>query len=454
MGCMGTNMAHQVHNIPWTTLSSCLTWRLSNRCEGGAADLHLNPRRDRGKKLTHFTTAFARNIHEHAECEIRKHADDNGPPPAPDEVVVDDDTAALIAPIIKRWRQFVEYRLGINNNWLGACSHQSDGCGCVLPRARRKMAAFTEVFHAQDCYSHMHVKSSGFFNLEVFTAMLLHGQMQALFRICSHPEVALQTWWEERECQCSEDFGWFRVSSFALDAYILLNVLLHFPQTWQKGQADYRRLKTYQEVVYRITKASVDELPAYPHRRFFGIVDDQFKENDGWDSPHSRARWLRPKSSRRWRDPEGKSQGSVLGHIPYEAFVDLNQVSEYLPSSQDVSHVRWILCKKGLPTEVANMILQEARYHAQRRHPVPDDPLHSANSDELRKYLTYNWQLITRSAALGARMGMQIDWEQEVARSLLRLFGCSCKNHETPSLIDYEASIDWDASRHGIIKFL
>lgn len=432
-------MTHQAHNIPWTLLSSNLSWRLSNPCKTDATDLHLRFRPDQGKKLTYFANAFARTIREHGDCERKKNP--SYEPPDLDEVVVPDHVAKKIATTVRRWRDQSPRLHKVRDGrqacpeMLGLCSHENEECLCALPYKTRKMKAFLGEFRPNDCYKFWEQNGEAFFNVEVFETLLLYGEMDVLFKICSNRGSDLKTWWQRQECYCNPwSLGWKSISHLALDVYLLLNTIYHFPEIWDAsplGQKDYRRMRSYQRLVYRVTGQAWTGPAMYPHRQFFGIKDNQFGR--AWRS-----------NSKQWSHLTKRfgKQASPMGHIPYEEFLLHEETVGYEASPSDVSHVRWILCEKGLPIEIANLILGTASYSGKRRLPVPHDPFHPGNQNELAKHLKYCWQLIVRTEAIGRALGMEIDWETEISLSVIRHFDCSCCSQETPRLYkrDYNES--------------
>lgn len=431
-------MAHQAHNIPWTFLSSNLSWRLSNPCKTDTTDLHLRFRPDQGRKLTHFAKAFARTIREHGDDERKKLPQYETPDL--DEVVVPDRVARKIAPTVRRWRDESPHRYhqrgsyGKGDRNLALCSHEDGDCLCALPLKTRKMEAFLGRFRSNDCYRFYNENGEAYFNIELFGTLILYGEMDVVFRICSHPDNHLKTWWRRQECYCNPwILGWKAIAQLAMDTYILLNTIHHFPDLWNGsplGQKDYRRMRSYQRLVYETTGPTWPGPVTYPHRQFFGIKDNQF-DRFGSSLGSTAKRWPHLKKL------YGK-EASFLGHLPYEEFLLYRETVGYEASPSEVSHVRWILCKKGLPIELANLILDMASYNGQRRLPVPHDPFHLGNREELADHLKYCWQLIVRSEAVGKALGMEIDWEAQVSLSIIRHFNCTCCSHETPRLYDFD----------------
>jgi hypothetical protein len=160
------------------------------------------------------------------------------------------------------------------------------------------------------------------------------------------------------------------------------------------------------------------DIPTEPHRRFFGIVEKQFHE-----SPRLR-------DQKRWESVPGYSSD----WFPYglisidELLVSESDIADvgYLPTASDVRHVRWILCDRGLPVELAISVMEAADYRQKRRLNIPHDPLHPENRDQLLSYLEYCWRLMLNCDIMAKSIGMKIPWRHEISSSLVDLIGCQC----------------------------
>lgn len=160
----------------------------------------------------------------------------------------------------------------------------------------------------------------------------------------------------------------------------------------------------------------LSDVIAHPHRRFFGIDNDQFGH---FKLEINKEHWLY------WANEKRKSRDTeYYGIVPIQEFLSLEGTTGYLPVLSDMGHVRWILCKKGLPVELAMEIMDLAGYKAKRRLEIPHDPFHPSNREELSHYLAYCWQIIVRCAMMGKALGMEIHWEQFVADILVMYFNC------------------------------
>ena len=72
------------------------------------------------------------------------------------------------------------------------------------------------------------------------------------------------------------------------------------------------------------------------------------------------------------------------------------------------------LSEKGLPFELALAILEFAEYVPYGRLDIADDPLHPDYEMELRKYLSYCWEVLMRCDMLAKASGKRISWINEV----------------------------------------
>jgi hypothetical protein len=98
-----------------------------------------------------------------------------------------------------------------------------------------------------------------------------------------------------------------------------------------------------------------------------------------------------------------------------------NGMKIYLPTLSDIPVVVNYLGVKGLPPELALTILEFAEYVPYGRLDIADDPLHSDNEMELRRYLSYCWQLLVRCDMLAKASGKVISWINEVKEVIWQL---------------------------------
>lgn len=140
---------------------------------------------------------------------------------------------------------------------------------------------------------------------------------------------------------------------------------------------------------------ATSEVPAHPHRRFFGIEDGQFRYPDGPD---------------------------FSGKLSVETFLNCDTVMRQRPTPSAVRRVQQILRSRGLPAELVLGILEMAEYEpGEGRLKVPHDPFHPENRGELAKYLRYCWELIVRCEMVANAIGMEIPWAEVMHRTLVAL---------------------------------
>lgn len=218
------------------------------------------------------------------------------------------------------------------------------------------------------------------------------------------------------------DIGWDQLFKNAMSAYIGLNILYCFPETWDResgrtDEKDYRNTRLYQYMLRECTASwKHSDVITYPHRQFFGIADEQFPG----DKPlvKNKVHWLN------WAERTNKSDCSIelYGRVPIEEFLSLDSPISYQPAASDIVSVQQILRKKGLPAELVMDIMELAGYEPKRRLEIPHDPFHPANREELSRYLTYCWQIIVRCDMVRKALGMEIRWQEFVADIIIGLF--------------------------------
>lgn len=94
---------------------------------------------------------------------------------------------------------------------------------------------------------------------------------------------------------------------------------------------------------------------------------------------------------------------------------------QHVPDVSDACVVRWMLCLKRLPVELALLVMKLAEYEPRRRLKIPHDPLHWENRDELMQYLTYCWQTLVRCDMMAKELDMKMCWEDMVAECVVQL---------------------------------
>lgn len=440
-------MAHQAHNIPWTLVSTNLVWRPANKCKDGAADLHWRSLPGQAKELTFFATAFARTLAEHADCE-RKKFPETYEQPQPGSVVLNDESCRKIIPTVRHFRsqlRFADYPYDQASR-SATCTHRHNGekvfegddscgrrfCGCPLPWELRLYDAFLIPREDNDCYAFSRTNQSAFLNLEISKSLLLHGEMDTLIHVYSHPGHFLPDWWRAYPCECAyTSLGWKVLCDSALDVYLLLNIIYCIPELWERGREehkDYRNTRAYQVTVMEATKTDrYTNVGAFPHRQFFGIPDKEF---------YSFWRDLRPKKA---KDEPSVSSVYPAGCVTYHQLLQLAGLDVFLPTVSGVRQVRAMLRSKDLPDEIAETVLDYAGYGTQaRRLEVEHDPFHPENRRAFHEYIKYCWVLLIRFEVIARVAGLKIEWEDMVAESLVRMFSCGNggKNHASYKHVD------------------
>ncbi|VUC26751.1 unnamed protein product [Clonostachys rosea] len=448
-----TKGAHEpsIHRIPWAKVASLLEWREADDCCRKKTNLHVRRESDIFAVCRCVGRPLAKLIKECADQERLRYPDDY-PVSSPDDVVISDDVAKRILPTVRRLRQESKLwgdRAVVEEKQL--CRHQEvDGiqnCLCSLPLSARRMKAFLHKHEWNDCQlGHddmgMQVLSrepghqdcgtfypknlESFLGLEIIKALVIHGELDTVLRICSHPGVDLEIWQDRWSCYCrGHDAGWELLYKNALQSYILLNVLFHLPDTWNwesspsNSQQDYRSSSAYQLMVNSTTlSGQYTEIVQFPYRSFFGIQSGQF---------HYHPKLRNPKD---WpQDTENKSPHRIpFGEMPYYEFLACENVVGYLPSAADISSVRRTFREKlGLPTEIVEIILSEAAYDEPLRQlPVAHHPFHKDNSAELKRYMEYCWELIVGCELMARAAGVSVSWGAACWHAVGDLRFCSC----------------------------
>ena len=411
-------MAHQAHDIPWKLLAANLEYTVENN---GITNLYPRGSSHQSRKLNHFLDSFSKTIAEHSESERRKYPEVYGVP-APEEIVLSEDTVRKISPTVYRYRQFDQYYQSrvVRKVRNVVCSHPPGhpDCHCPVSVEDRKMSSFIIDPCTGECFQFYQTNERSFYSLELVNTLLLHNQMDPILRICSHPERRYLSWWSERQCECMEDpdVGWGVLCKKALMTYICLNTLYCYPELWdpvsgRNTERDYRRTRCYQWMLRNSTECNdTSKLIYFPHMRFFGVPDDE-----------SRA-WWKSKKWGRVGESHVEKNKYPYGLLSVDQFLSIEKTMPYLPHSSDVSKVRLMLLKKGLPLELALNVMKFGDYTPQRSLKKPYDPLHAENAEELRAYLKDCWQLLVGCDMMARALKDRIPWETLVAECIIALW--------------------------------
>ncbi|KAI1037311.1 hypothetical protein LB503_008834 [Fusarium chuoi] len=483
-------MVHQEDKLPWEAFASVFELNHTNACQHGAYNLHVLAHPDSKTKLGNFLDAFVLSIIEDSARQRKRYPQKYCVPDG-DEVTISDEVAAKITLTVRRWHpekhspdKDESFEIFHQPCIRGLCIHtnESDTCGCALPFKERKMAAFQRDKIENDCYEFEKYNEEAYFNLDVVKTLILHGEMDAVLRSCAYEGSRLSDWWQETECDCMPlVLGWDRICKYSIKMYITLNLLKYFREPWDKDDVpvdDYRNIKAYQLAIRSCTKTgSLGDVAMYPHWDFFGIEKGQFR---WYPKPCDVPRWkhfMRLERDRFcfWFHDDDKADDGVglraddestklsaqepagyyaytltfypYGLISYEEFINFETPVGHQINPSDATHVRWILCQKGLPVEISDCILEYADYTPRGSLPLSGKPLHPRCKQELDRYLDYCWQLIVRCYMLGNELKDKMDIESllrvEVKNSLAELFRCKCDGvNELLEGFDLEAPDD------------
>jgi hypothetical protein len=84
------------------------------------------------------------------------------------------------------------------------CQHKAaTECQCPIPYEERRASSFYRRYHLNACYRFPQDNGKAFLNLEIVKTLLLHGEMDVIFRVCASPSVDLGTWWDMFTCYCN-----------------------------------------------------------------------------------------------------------------------------------------------------------------------------------------------------------------------------------------------------------
>ncbi|KAJ5223293.1 hypothetical protein N7468_007835 [Penicillium chermesinum] len=387
-------MHHQPNDIPWHLLASNLHWapgelapqiralnlpqlpgKLKDKkgCTCGVTNLHPNSPAPQSPDQNEFARAFAQAV---SDASKRKRAQypEKYSPPSPSDILLGDELFEKVDSLL---------------------SQEIKG-GPRLPFEQRTASAF---LHPWECDDHCNWLSSteiGFLNLEVVKLLLMLGEMGPILQACAHPDEGLSGWYSAAACDCKAspyDLGWDMALFNALEAYIVLNVALCFPQLYdpragRTDETDYRHTAFYQSMLRSVTESCDSEATSYPHQKFFGIPRDHFEELFDISGKIDQMHWL--------HGTDIIKRAGHYGLLSFDEFLNLEGSldDQFQPSESDVESVKKALLFKGLPLEIVFMVMEFADYNAKRVLEVPHDPLHPANRAALDHYLDQCWQII------------------------------------------------------------
>ncbi|KAJ5983678.1 hypothetical protein N7481_005777 [Penicillium waksmanii] len=460
-------MAHQAHNIPWDLLTSNLEWKAPKPSDNFGTNLYPRMKSNQATDLSYFVEAFVKNLEEHAACERKKYQQHDDPP-QPSDVILNEVTVRKISPSVRRWRKHWWSQRLCPSETCPLRGTDSEPCKCEpLPLKERQMSAFLRHFDHIEYCDYFGENNAVLFNLEVLKTLLLYGEMDALFRICAHPETHLTRTYDKGVCfDCGRhpynDIGWHGIGRDMLWIYICLNVAYCFPELCdpkcgRTAEKDYRNTIFYQKTIDHCAKfpyGYYSTAGKFPHNQFFGL-----------DPPHKVEKRIKTEENTEKRPPRWEKYATYreqehpgpYGREPIHQYLSLS-TSRYLsdgPSVSDTTRVRMTLCSKGLPVELALDIMEFANYEpVHRKLDPPHDPLHPSNREELGKYLKYCWQTMVRCFMLMKELGFDpvnggredpgMNWKSMIQDCIIELFG-----HEKDRGHDGDLEIWWTPDQRG-----
>ena len=124
-------MAHQPHNIPWSSLTSNLRWAPASRKTHHIADYHPQGKPTQGDNFTHFVKKFVECLKEQSKQERKKYPeafqrpDDN-------EDIIGDAITAKIFPTIRKWRKHADSSADFDCSGQFCCKSSEDPPCCPI----------------------------------------------------------------------------------------------------------------------------------------------------------------------------------------------------------------------------------------------------------------------------------------------------------------------------------
>lgn len=406
-------MAHQPHNIPWHLVADDLEYKEGPHKYGDCANLYPRMVPGQGERWNAFGKAFAKSLAEQANLERQKYAE-SYPRPDLDDYVISKETALNIEKSVFEYRRrsalgcceflypkpcpiHLSQDSGSTDSVLSefeSAEHGSAGpiCNCGLSDDQRKARYW--LLLSGDCFRNENDC------LELLNTLLLHGEMEPLFRVATmNGRVSFRS--AEEACGCHPSRGWGLMLRQALAVYISFNLLYCKTELWpsqhdkmppNSPRYDYRRTAAYQQSLIESVDGTGQSHQAM-HCLFHGIIDGEISHIDTTTI-------------------EGPDDS--IGAI--ERY--------YVPHTKDISEVFAILFNgTPLPAELCLSIMKLAEYDkGKRKIIVIDDPLHPDNKEELVKYLDYCWSVLIRFDMLLRALGKFVDWQAEAAACIWELF--------------------------------
>ncbi|KAJ7770913.1 hypothetical protein DFH07DRAFT_805682 [Mycena maculata] len=224
---------HQSHNIAWDSLSSNLTFIHENRrVTPPRTDLFPRHLASQAQSLNHFARTLVATIRKFSDTERAKYAARYD---APLTGPVFSDSILfryqnLDFPSVTAENQLIE-------NWI-------EWAGRAGP---------------EPSYS----TSQGDL-ADVVKVLLAENEMDQLLMLAQHPRIPIA---QLHSLSWGHSFGWNHAMHWALDAYILFNILLSKPELHEHGR--YKSMRSYKRVVGDSIAWGDYDAQCFPHREFY-----------------------------------------------------------------------------------------------------------------------------------------------------------------------------------------
>jgi hypothetical protein len=183
-------MTSQPPDIPWDLLVSNLHWVDPKDCKHGISNLHVCGKPGQGISLNSFAVELAESIWEQTILDFEKYAAISEPP-HPDDIVLDDDELVIrLSQIINFAEVRTRYKIPVKENTQpahpgGICRHRHDmDCFCRIPSKFRRVSAFRQDPIFLDLINDPETYAEAIFALEIFMALVIHGELKPIFRMC------------------------------------------------------------------------------------------------------------------------------------------------------------------------------------------------------------------------------------------------------------------------------
>lgn len=190
-------MAHQADKIPWHLLSSNLRWVPQGSCKCKAANLHPCMKPGQGKELNLFVRELESLIEDQALREREKYPE-TYELPQPSDVVLDEDVVKRISPAVRRWRIHRQFFKDCDKTDCRRGLVGSDYCQCTsIPEKCKLMSSFIGEYPKKGeilDYDTFVYEKGFYYSLQLVKILLCYEEMDAILRLCAHPDVSFKDW--------------------------------------------------------------------------------------------------------------------------------------------------------------------------------------------------------------------------------------------------------------------